>query len=307
MIKIDIEKKLGEFNLNAKLNINEGDFVALYGPSGSGKTTLLRAIAGFIKPDSGLIIYGENIFFDDKKRLFLSPQKRDIGYLFQDYALFPNMSVLKNLLYAKNDFKMAEELLNMMELADLINRDIPSLSGGQKQRVALARALMRRPKILLLDEPLSALDANIRAQLQNYLAQIHKKYKMTVILVSHDAGEIYKLAGRVYEMKKGSIIAEGPASQILLKPSGSQKFSLNARILEIIKKDAIYIAVIDCYGSLAEVVLSGEEAKILKPGDEVMASAKAFRISLKRDFNQSGDGDINLNGDLKIQVPTEMR
>ena len=189
MIKFHCQKSFQNFYLDAKFEIADGEFIALYGKSGSGKSTILRLLAGFERPDSGEIFSEEQIYYN--KSTFLPPQKRNIGYLFQDYALFPNMSVIQNLLFAKNDPKFAKELLELFELSQFYNANPNTLSGGQKQRIALARCLMRRPKLLLLDEPLSALDNAMRTKLQEYLIQIHKKYGMSIILVSHDKYEIY--------------------------------------------------------------------------------------------------------------------
>lgn len=281
MIKISCQKKVNpNFTLDMNLEIPMGKFVCLYGKSGSGKTTLLRLIAGFLKADSGEISVGEKVFFDDKK--FLSPQKRGVGYIFQDYALFDNMSVFKNLLFAKKDLNLAKKLLNLMELEGYENTSPTHLSGGQKQRVALARALMLRPKILLLDEPLSALDAKMRTKLQDYLARIHSEFQTTMILVSHDVSEIYKLSQIVYEIDNGRVVRSGLPSDIFLKTSGSQKFSFHAQIVDLAKKDAIFIATLAIGNQISQVVLTPLEANGLKIGDFATISAKAYAINLKK-------------------------
>ena len=175
MIKIDISKKLhganGEMDLKINLEIKQGEFVALAGLSGSGKTTLLRILAG-LEDAKGTLEIDNNIWLNEK--FCLASQKREIGVVFQDYALFPNFSVLDNLLYVNKDKELANYLLKMTELEELKNRFPQTLSGGQKQRVSLCRALMNRPKILLMDEPLSALDSNMRTKLQNEILTLHK-------------------------------------------------------------------------------------------------------------------------------------
>lgn len=284
MIEISCKKELnggdGKFMLEVDLSFENGDFVALYGASGGGKTTILRLIAGFETPQSGFIKVGDKIFFDDK--INLAPQKRNIGFLFQDYALFENMNVFKNLLFAKDDVSLANKLLDICGLTSLKNAKISTLSGGQKQRVALARAVMRRPEILLLDEPLSALDNAMREKLQDYLLALHDEFKMSIILVSHDIAEIYKLCNKVFVLENGKISRSGTASEIFLKTAGSQKIAFNAKILEIKKCDAIFVANVLINRQICEVVLSNNEAMNLKAGDMVVVSTKAFSVNLEK-------------------------
>ena len=204
MIKVDIKKELNEFILEVKFDVKKNEFIAISGVSGSGKTTILRVIAGLEKAKGEVIV--DNEIWQNKK-LFLPSQKREVGFVFQDFALFPNMSVLENLLYVKKDIDFANYLLKLVELEEIKNRYPNNLSGGQKQRVALARALMRKPKILLLDEPFSALDEKLREKLQNYIIMLHNKFNLTTIIVSHSTSEIYKLANRVININKGKIIS----------------------------------------------------------------------------------------------------
>ncbi len=284
MIEIDIAKKLhgsnGEMNLKIDLQIKENDFIALVGQSGSGKTTLLRILAG-LENAPGKIKIGDEIWLDNKKNL--APQKRGIGFVFQDYALFPNMSVYENLLFVKKDKELADHLLDITELSELKKRLPNTLSGGQKQRISLCRALMNRPKLLLMDEPLSALDPTMRTKLQNEILTLHKEFGTTTIMVSHDPSEIYRLASRVVMLEQGKITDDGTPKEILLKTKGSQKFSFEGELLEIIKVDVIYIAIISIGQQLVEVVVSSEEAKNLKIGDTVNIGTKAFtpNISFK--------------------------
>ena len=282
MIKIDISKKLhganGEMDLNINLEIKQGDFVALAGLSGSGKTTLLRILAG-LEDAKGTLEIDNNIWLNEK--FCLASQKREIGFVFQDYALFPNFSVLDNLLYVNKDKELANYLLKMTELEELKNRFPQTLSGGQKQRVSLCRALMNRPKILLMDEPLSALDSNMRTKLQNEILTLHKEFNTTTIMVSHDPSEIYRLANRVVILNFGGIINDGTPKDILLKTKGSQKFSFEGELLDIVKVDVIHIAIVSIGQQLVEVVVSKEEVKNLKIGQKVSLSTKAFSPTIQ--------------------------
>jgi molybdate transport system ATP-binding protein len=277
MIKIDINKTLhgsdGEMNLKINLTIEKGDFVALSGKSGSGKTTLLRILAG-LESAKGIISIDSEVWQDS--HIVLAIQKREIGFVFQDYALFPNMTVEENLLFVQKDRALAKQLLETTELWQLKDRLPSTLSGGQKQRVSLCRAFMKRPKLLLLDEPLSALDPVMRNKLQNEILSLHKEFGTTTIMVSHDPAEIYRLASRVLVLEQGSIIDDGTPKEILLKTSGSQKFSFEGELLDIIKIDVIYVAIIAIGQQLVEVVVSKQEAERLEIGTNITISSKAF-------------------------------
>ena len=277
MIKIDINKRLhgssGDMNLDINLDIKEGEFLALSGKSGSGKTTLLRILAG-LEDSSGNIQVGDEVWQDFKHSL--ATQKRGIGFVFQDYALFENMSVLDNLLFVNKDEKLAKHLLNITELYELKNRAPSTLSGGQKQRVSLCRAMMNKPKLLLMDEPLSALDPAMRTKLQDEILTLHKEFGTTTIMVSHDPSEIYRLSNRVVVLEDGKIINDGSPKDVLLKTSGSQKFSFEGELLEIIKVDVINVAIISIGQQLVEVVVSNSEVEKLKVGQVVNVSTKAF-------------------------------
>lgn len=283
MIKININKQLhgsnGSMPLDIKVDIKKGDFIALSGLSGSGKTTLLRILAG-LEEAKGTIIVDGKTWIDDK--VTLPVQKRKIGFVFQDYALFDNMSVEQNLLYVNKDKNLVKKLLDIVELTQLSKRLPKTLSGGQKQRVSLCRAMMNNPDILLMDEPLSALDPNMRMKLQNEILTLHKEFKTTTIMVSHEPSEIYRLANRVLVLNQGKIINDGNPTKVLLKTSGSQKFSFEGEILDIVKTDVIYIAIISIGQQLVEVVLCEDEAKDYKAGDKVRVGTKAFAPTLNK-------------------------
>lgn len=212
MLKIDIHKVLhgsqGAMNLDVKLDIKQGEFVVLMGESGSGKTTLLRVLAGLEKSEGEVSVEG-NTWQNT------APQQRGIGFVFQDYALFENMTVEENLLFVRSDREMAAKLLGLTELTELSSRNVKNLSGGQKQRVSLCRAIMNKPKLLLMDEPLSALDAKMKEKLQTEIAILHKEFGTTTIMVSHDAEASYALADRIVVLDQGKVIKDGLRDEVL--------------------------------------------------------------------------------------------
>ncbi|MDN5048191.1 ATP-binding cassette domain-containing protein [Aliarcobacter butzleri] len=282
MIEIKINKPLhgsnGTMNLDIDLNINKGEFVALSGLSGSGKTTLLRILTG-LENATGTLKIDNEYWLNEKYSK--DSQKRDIGFVFQDYALFPNFTVLQNLLYVKKDKELAKHLLDMTDMYELKDRYPNSLSGGQKQRVSLCRAFMNKPKLLLMDEPLSALDPQMRTKLQNEILTLHKEFNTTTIMVSHDPSEMYRLASRVLVLDYGKIVNDGLPKDILLKTKGSQKFSFEGELLDIVRVDVIDIAIISIGQQLVEIVLTKEESKTLKIGQKVNVSTKAFTPNIQ--------------------------
>jgi len=283
MLHINIKKQLfgplGEIDLKINLDIQEGSFTTLTGKSGSGKTTLLRSLAGLEKA-SGTIVYNNETWQDSNT--FLSPQNRRIGFVFQDYALFENMSIEKNLLFVINEPKLAQKLLEITELYEMRHRLPTTLSGGQKQRVSLCRAMMLRPKLLLMDEPFSALDLDMRQALQSEVLTLHKEFKTTTIMVSHDPSEIYRLSDRVLVLDHGKIINDGTSKEVFLKTKGSAKFSLEGEIIDILKADILHIAIIAIGQQIVEVVLNSSEASELKIGDKVLTSTKAFSPNITK-------------------------
>ncbi|UPT78179.1 ATP-binding cassette domain-containing protein [Sulfurovum sp. XGS-02] len=218
MIQIEIHKRLhgayGDMDLDVNLEIQKGEFIALIGESGSGKTTLLRILAGLEKA-VGTIKVEDLLWLGGQK--MLPPQQREIGFIFQDYALFEHMNVEENLLFVKKDKGLAQRLLAMTELSRLSHRNVKGLSGGQKQRVSLCRALMKQPKLLLMDEPLSALDPAMRTKLQEEILRMHKTFGITTIMVSHDTDASYQLADRIVVLDHGKVIADGRPEEIFVK------------------------------------------------------------------------------------------
>ncbi|EAH4774317.1 sulfate/molybdate ABC transporter ATP-binding protein [Campylobacter coli] len=284
MIKIDIKLPINtakgkkQLELNTCLKANE--ITAIFGESGAGKTTLLKIIAGLIKPEFGRIEVGDELWFDTQKNVNLAIQKRKIGFVFQDYALFPNMSVKENISYAATSKQKAEELLSLMNLENLAKIYPKNLSGGQAQRVALARALAREPQILLLDEPLSALDFKMRSFLQDELVKILQHFKITTLLVSHDLAEIYKLSHRILELSDGKIIKDARTNEFFASSNLSAKLRLSATLLEMKKSDILVIFTLLLNQDIVKITLSEEEFlksyKDVKIGDTLLLSIKAF-------------------------------
>ncbi|HEG0607334.1 TPA: sulfate/molybdate ABC transporter ATP-binding protein [Campylobacter coli] len=284
MIKIDIKLPINtakgkkQLELNTCLKANE--ITAIFGESGAGKTTLLKIIAGLIKPEFGRIEVGNELWLDTQKNINLAIQKRKIGFVFQDYALFPNMSVKENISYAATSKQKVEELLSLMNLENLAKIYPKNLSGGQAQRVALARALAREPQILLLDEPLSALDFKMRSFLQDELVKILQHFKITTLLVSHDLAEIYKLSHRILELSDGKIIKDARTNEFFTSSNLSAKLRLSATLLEIKKSDILMIFTLLLNQDIVKITLSEEEFlrtyKDVKIGDTLLLSIKAF-------------------------------
>jgi molybdate transport system ATP-binding protein len=191
------------------------ELAVLFGPSGAGKSLSLRMIAGLAQPESGRVLAGENLLLDTARAVCLPPQQRSIGYVFQDLALFPHMTVLENVLYGGHGLEREERdtrarnLINRFGLTAHQGRRPREISGGQQQRVAFARALLRRPSVLLLDEPFSALDASLRREMGELLREVQRELKFPAVLVTHDAAEAESLADTVILCAAGCVIRQG--------------------------------------------------------------------------------------------------
>jgi len=278
-IKKILDSSIGKMELDINCHIPKGEFVTIFGSSGAGKTSVLRMIAGLMKPDAGKIEVNEKILFDSNNGINTKVNQRSVGYVFQDYALFPNMTLKENLYYAarnEEEKRNADKLLRVVELEELSDRKPDNLSGGQKQRVAIARALVQNPEILLLDEPLSALDPEMRKKLQDFILKIHQSYQITTILVSHDLGEIFRLSQRVIFIDFGKIIKEGTPQEIFTDKKVSGKFKFNGSIVSIERNDVVYIVGVLIGNNLIKVVATRDEVDELNVGDKVVVVSKAF-------------------------------
>lgn len=279
----DLRGVSGILKINIDLEIEAGKLVTLYGESGVGKTSILRMISGLLQPDEGLIQVGDATWFDSSKKINSKPQKRDVGLVFQDYALFPNMTIRENLEFATDkDDPVIDELLSLMELEDLQDRKSDTLSGGQKQRVALARALVRKPKLLLLDEPLSALDRKMRAKLQEYILSVHRKFALTTILVSHETTEIFKLSDEVLVLKEGLITFRDTPAKLFSGNSLSGKFKFTGEVVNIEREGVVYIVSVLIGNDLVKVIADQTEVENLKAGDQVLVASKAFNPIIQK-------------------------
>lgn len=215
-LEVNIKKILRDFILDVNFSTSDEVF-AILGASGCGKSMTLKCIAGIETPDEGKIILNEKILFDSEKKINLPPQKRKVGYLFQNYALFPNMTVAENILFAAKNFEKLEENLKKFKISELRNAYPAELSGGQQQRVALARILNSNAEILLLDEPFSALDSHLKWNLELEIAEILKNYG-AAILVSHNRGEVFRLPNKIAVMNRGKILEINSKREIFENP-----------------------------------------------------------------------------------------
>lgn len=225
MIKIrGLSKRLKDFNIeDIDLDIKEKEYFVILGPTGTGKTVLLELIAGLVCPDRG------NIFFNGEELTELPPEERNIGMVYQDYMLFPHLNVKENITFGlkvrgvkqEERERALKKIVRLFRIEHLLTRDVKNLSGGEKQRVALARALITAPRILLLDEPLSALDPGTKEQLQKNLKELHERLETTTIHITHDFNEALALADRIAIMHNGKIVQTGKPEEIFKQPNSS--------------------------------------------------------------------------------------
>lgn len=289
MIELSVNKLLqsanGTMPLNVNISIEQGCFLTLYGKSGAGKTTLLRMLAGLIRPDRGAIKVNDNYWFDHDNNVNLSPQVRNVGLVFQDYALFPNMTVQENLRFVEKtnkSTKIIDKLIDIMELGGLQHHKPETLSGGQKQRVALARSLVQQPQLLLLDEPLSALDSEMRTKLQQHLITVHKEFNLTTILVSHDVSEIIKTSDKMAVLEEGEISKIGTPTKMFTHDDVSGKFQFVGELVAIEKEEVVYILTILIGKEVVKIIADDSEVKELTVGDKLLVASKAFNPVVKK-------------------------
>ncbi len=295
---VKLTKRFGEVTAvdGASLHINEGEFFTLLGPSGCGKTTTLRLVAGFYRPDEGEIYFGEKLINR------IPPNKRDTGMVFQNYALWPHMNVFNNVAYGLKLRKMTkreiskkvENALSLVELGGMGDRSPSQLSGGQQQRVALARALVIEPKVLLLDEPLSNLDAKLRVQMRIKIKEIQKELGITSIYVTHDQEEALCISDRTAVMNEGNIEQIGTPREIYEEPNnefvadfiGLTNF-MKGTVLEVREEEKLAVLETSHGNRIEALVRSGEVEKDQRILISVRPEAieVIHRSSMKEDLN----------------------
>ena len=289
-LKIEgISKSFGTLKVldNINLNISKSEFFGLLGASGSGKTTLLRILGGFEKPDSG------KIFLDDIDITKLEPFERPLNYMFQSYALFPHLNVYKNLEFGiKDQFNNLDikdkvnKISKLLSIENLLSRRIHQLSGGEQQRVALGRCLIKEPKLLLLDEPLAALDKKLRSKTQLELTTLQKKLGITFVFVTHDQEEAMSLSDKMAIMKAGRIIEHSDPESIYENPKSeyTANFVGIANILKISKKNNLYfsnelqipISMKENIDNNFKILIRPEKIKITSMSNDIINSPNSF-------------------------------
>ncbi len=285
MLQVHLKKQWKGFGLDVSFEIPRGKITVLFGPSGAGKSTVLRLIAGLEIADSGKILHGEEVWFDDMRRIDVTPQQRSIGFVFQDYALFPHLTVEKNVAYGvkgKESAKTVKELISLIGLSGYEHCYPTQLSGGQKQRVALVRAMARNPDLLLLDEPLSALDWETRARLQTDVKQIIHRFQSTALYVTHDVSEVYKLADYVIVLESGKVVKQGTPEDVFLGKRLSTRIQVVGKVVGI-EHDVIMSTVTILHADqFFKALIDREEIDGLglQVGDDVVMGAKSSDVIL---------------------------
>lgn len=273
-----IHTTLETFTLDVDLQL-ERELAVIFGPSGAGKSMLLRTIAGLITPGSGRIMIGDQVIFDSEEKLDIAPQDRHVGYMPQQYALFPHMSVAENIAYGLFKWKQPDrkarmhELIELMRLTPIVDRHPGEISGGEQQRTALARALAPKPRILLMDEPFAALDEVLREHLRQELLQIQRRFEIPILLVTHNLIEAYTLADRVIIFQAGRVAQEGTRDEVFRQPRTPQIAALMAM------KNVIELNVLQQESANVEVDWWGQDVNLSCEFD--VRDEKKMRIGIR--------------------------
>jgi molybdate transport system ATP-binding protein len=285
MLEVDVSLRRGTFRLDAAFS-SDAPIVALFGRSGSGKTSLVHAIAGIVKPERGRIVVGGRTLFDSQGSIDLAPERRRVGYVFQDALLFPHLTVRANLSFGERLTPQAERFVDrerviaLLGLEALLDRRPASLSGGEKQRVAIGRALLASPRVLLLDEPLASLDATRKGEILAYIELLRDELKLPMVYVSHALEEVTRLADRVVIVGEGRAIAEGDVADVLtrtnLKPH-TGRFEAGAVIASVVARHDERFGLTTLAFDGGELVVPNVDAL---PGEPIRARIRARDVSL---------------------------
>lgn len=282
-IAITLKGDLGAFHLDVDFAVPMHGITALFGPSGCGKTSILRSVAG-LNHMAGRIAIGSHIWQDQER--FVPTHKRPLGYVFQEASLFPHLSVRQNLIYGEKRAKKAEkhirfdDIVDLLGIGHLIDRSPMHLSGGERQRVSIGRALLSQPQLLLMDEPLSALDRMAKDEILPYFEALHANLKVPILLVSHDISEVERLADHLVLLKDGRLVNSGPLSDVLSAPDSTLAMRRDfAAVLpaQVLRTDEDGISTLDVAGTEFLVL-----ADTLRPGDAVRLRIAASDISIAR-------------------------
>jgi len=285
-LSLNLTHPLRSFDAAVRLTVEDGTTTALVGPSGAGKTTVLRVVSGLLRPREGSVSIDDRILLDTKRGVDIPPERRHVGYLFQEYALFPHLNVLANVKFGARNGAPVDEILERFRIAHLTRARVHELSGGERQRVALARALALQPAVLLLDEPLSALDAHTKATIRTELHELLRDLALPTILVTHDFEDAAALADRVGVIVDGKILQDGTASELVANPADSFVASFTGATL--LEGTASHSA-----NGLTEVVLdAGGTAWSSDPGQgRVGLAIYPWEVSLSHDIHE--DSAVN--------------
>jgi molybdate transport system ATP-binding protein len=278
MLRVAAAKRRGNFSLNVEFQLASRGVVALFGRSGCGKSTVVNIIAGLLDPDAGRIELDDAVLLDTQQHIKMPPERRRLGYVFQDARLFPHLSVAANLRYARKRaqgpaYVTLEDVSRMLALEPLMNRRTHQLSGGERQRVAIGRALLAQPRLLLLDEPLAALDGARREEVLPYLETLRDQLSIPMVYVTHDFAEVLRLATHLVLMEAGHVVAQGPLAEM----------SLNPQLRALIGPDEVgaiidgVVVAIDAQSTLAKVRVGAGELNVQADG---LTVGTALRVQL---------------------------
>ena len=297
-LRVGIGLARGGFALEARFDLPAAGVTALLGPSGSGKTSLLGAVAGILAPREGVIAVGETVFFDSSRRIDLAPEVRGCGFDFQDERLFPHLDVRRNLNYGfarRRGRKVThnmDEVVAMLGIGELMARRPATLSGGERQRVAIGRALLSQPRLLLLDEPVSAVDQDRKEEILPYLERLRDLADLPILYVSHALDEVLRLAGQVVLIEKGRVVAAGPTSAVLSAHAfAARRISvLDGRVAEhaaAIGLTRVATAIGDFRVPLVDTPVGGNLRLVIDASDVALATQEPVGLSIRNRFRAS--------------------